>query len=202
MKVLDKKFTDRVFEVATVDMVAALGEVVADRVSGHRHYEEYLTEYLTTYSRWLKDLNAEDHKYLYDAAVATMRDPVPGANPAGFYVKAGLTRVPSVSENSVLMLTPPPFVHQTFEGATYTTLEPLLPVLVDRIERRDPDANPYEGLRAVAADALTAYGAWLEAHLEGDDRAHFIAWTMGKAAEVAFMKGTRTEAKTLLSTEK
>lgn len=196
MKVLDKKFTNRIFEMATVDMVAALGEVVADRVGGHRHYEEYLTEYLSTYSRWLKDLNAEDHKYLYDAAVAYMRDH------SGFYVIAGLTRVPSVSENSVLMLTPPPFVHQTFEVATYTTLEPLLPVLVDRIERRDPNANPYEGLRAVAADAITAYGAWLEAHLEGDDRAHFIAWTLGKAAEVAFMKGTRTEAKTLLSTEK
>ena len=193
MKVLDKKFTNRVFEMATVDMVAALGEVVAGRVNSHRQYEEYLTEYLTTYSRWLKELNAEDHKYLYDAAVAYMRDH------SGFYVKAGLTRVPSVSENSVLMLTPPPFVHQTFEGATYTTLESLLPVLVDRIERRDPNANPYEGLRAVAADALTAYGGWLETHLEGDDRAHFIAWTLGKSAEVAFMKGTRAEAKTLLS---
>ena len=196
MKVLDKKFTDRVFEIATVDMVAALGEVVAGIVNEHRQYEEYLTEYLTTYARWLKELNAEDHKHLYDAAVAYMRDH------SGFYVKAGLTRVPSVSENSVLMLTPPPFVHQTFEGATYTTLESLLPVLVDRIERRDPNANPYEGLRAVAADALTAYGGWLETHLEGDDRAHFIAWVLGKAAEVAFMKGTRTEAKTLLSTEK
>ena len=193
MKVLARKFTNRVFEVATVDMVAALGEVVAGIVNEHRQYKEYLTEYLTTYARWLKELSAEDHKYLYDAAVAYMRDH------SGFYVKAGLTRVPSVSENSVLMLTPPPFVHQTFEEATYTTLESLLPVLVDRIERRDPNANPYEGLRAVAADALTAYGGWLETHLEGDDRAHFIAWTLGKAAEVAFMKGTRTEAKTLLS---
>ena len=196
MKVLDRKFTSRVFEIATVDMVAALGEVVADRVGGHRQYEEYLTEYLTTYARWLKDLNTEDHKYLYDAAVAYMRDH------SGFYVRAGLTRVPSVSENSVLMLTPPPFVHQTFEVATYTTLESLLPVLVDRIERRDPDANPYEGLRTVAADALRAYGEWLKTRLEGDERAHFITWTLGKAAEVAFMKGTRTEAKTLLSTEK
>lgn len=196
MKVLDKKFTNRVFEIATVDMVAALGEVVAGRVNDHRQYEEYLTEYLTTYSRWLKELNAEDHKHLYDAAVAYMRDH------SGFYVKAGLTRVPSVSENSVLMLTPPPFVHQTFEGATYTTLESLLPVLVDRIERRDPNANPYEGLRTVAADTLRAYGGWLETRLDGDDRVHFIAWTLGKAAEVAFMKGTRTEAKKLLPTEK
>ncbi|OCX73320.1 hypothetical protein A6M27_20015 [Acidithiobacillus thiooxidans] len=201
MKVLDRvlarKFTDRVFEIATVDMVAALGEVVADRVGGHRQYEEYLTEYLTTYSRWLKELNAEDHKYLYDAAVAYMRDH------SGFYVKAGLTRVPSVSENSVLMLTPPPFVHQTFEGSTYTSLESLLPVLVDRIERIDPNANPYEDLRAVAASALKAYGDWLESHLGGEEgREHFIAWTLGKAAEVAFMKGTRTEAKKLLPTEK
>ena len=193
MKVLDRKFTNRVFEIATVDMVAALGEVVADRVGGHRQYEEYLTEYLTAYARWLKYLNAEDHKHLYNAAVAYMRDH------SGFYVKAGLTRAPSVSENSLLMLTPPPFIHQTFEGATYTTLESLLPVLVDRIERRDPNANPYEGLRAVAADALTSYSGWLETRLDGDDRAHFIAWTLGKAAEVAFVKGARAEANILLT---
>lgn len=197
MKVLDKKFTDRVFEIATVDMAAALGEVVAGVANDHRQYEEYLTEYLTSYARWLKALDADDHKHLYDAAVAYMRDH------SGFYVKAGLTRAPSVSENSVLMLTPPPFVHQTFEGATYTTLESLLPVLVDRMERIDPDANPYEDLHAVAASALKAYGEWLETHLTGEEgREHFIAWTLGKAAEVAFMKGTRAEANTLLPTEK
>ena len=118
----------------------------------------------------------------------------------------GLTRMPDVAGETryaTIHIVPPAFVHQSMEVGVASMLANIIPILVDRLERHLPTVPPYEGdtLNALGLEILHAYGTWMAGHLERDPE-HLVRWMIGKAGEVAFMKGIRTEANILLPNEK
>ena len=228
---MDKaQFLERIFEITTADNMAGVGEVFAGvldtsvsksgqqgRNVAHKIYGQFVTQYLTVLADWLKSLEQQDYRHLAAAGMIQMRKAeqsdgsaaYTGPNPV-----LGQARCPDLGvldedlwgtnqQFAAIHIPPAAFIHHSMEIGIASMLSSLIPVLVDRIERHAPDVQPYEGdtLEVLGLEVLHAYGDWLTRQLAADDE-HLARWVIGKAGEVAFMKGIRDEANTLLSVEK
>ena len=222
-------FLDRIFEITTADNMAGVGEVFSGvldtsvsksgqqgRDVAYRIYGQFVTQYLLVLASWLKTLDQQDYQHLLRAAMIHMRKAEQrdgGAAYAGPDPVLGQTRRPDLAvlddedegtaQFAAIHIPSAAFIHHSMEIGIASMLSNLIPVLVDRIERHAPDAQPYDGdtLDVLGLEVVSAYGAWLSEQLTTDDK-HLERWVIGKAGEVAFMKGIRDEANTLLPTEK
>lgn len=217
---MDKaQFLDRIFEITTADNLAGVGEVVSGVLDeavrktgkkegkhlGHKLYTQYVRQYLDLLAVWTKSLDANDYGLLLNMAMYRMRmaeERDGGAVCTVVEPPQGLTRMPDVTSETryaTIHIVPHAFVHQSMEIGVASMLAHLIPIMVDRMERHLPDIQPYAGdtLNVLGLEILHAYGAWLAGHLERDPE-HLVRWMIGKAGEVAFMKGVRTEANILL----
>lgn len=227
---MDKaQFLDRIFEITTADNMAGVGEVFSGvldtsvsksgqqgRNVAHKIYGQFVTQYLLVLASWLKSLDQQDYRHLAAAGMIHMRKAEQrggGAAYTGPNPVLGQTRRSDLGvldedlwgtnqQFAAIHIPPAAFIHHSMEIGIASMLSNLIPVLVDRIERHAPDVQPYEGdtLEVLGLEVLHAYGDWLTRQLAADDE-HLARWVIGKAGEVAFIKGVRDEA-TLLSVEK
>jgi hypothetical protein len=188
------------------------GKNVAHRING-----QFVNQYLLVLANWLKSLDQQDYRHLVAAAMIRMRKAEQldgGTAYTGPDHVLGQTRRPDFDvldedlwgtneQFAAIHIPPAAFIHHSMEIGIASMLSSLIPVLVDRIERHAPDAQPYDGdtLDVLGLEVLSAYGAWLSEQLVAEDE-HLVRWVIGKAGEVAFMKGVRYEANTLLPAEK
>ena len=227
---MDKaQFLDRIFEITTADNMAGVGEVFSGvldtsvsksgqqgRDVAHKIYGQFVTQYLTVLADWLESLDQQDYQHLMAAAMIHMRRAEQrdsGRAYTGPDHVLGQTRRPDfavlddedegTAQFAAIHIPTAAFIHHSMEIGIASMLSSLIPVLVDRIERHAPDVQPYEGdtLEVLGLEVLHADGDWLTRQLAADDE-HLARWVIGKAGEVAFMKGVRDEANTLLSTKK
>ena len=228
---LDKgQFLDRIFEITTADNMAGVGEVFAGVLDvsvsksgqqgknvAHKIYGQFVTQYLLVLAIWLKSLDQQDYQHLLAAAMIHMlraEQKDGGVTYTGPDSVLGQTRRPDFAamdedlfgtdqQFAAIHIPPAAFIHHSMEIGISSMLSSLIPVLVDRIERHTPEAQPYEGdtLYVLGLEVLRAYGDWLTRQLAADDE-HLARWVIGKAGEVAFMKGIRDEANTLLPAKK